>query len=148
MATFSALTHGRSQDVGAILDALARALRATDKKSADYYSDLLDVGLGNTRAGTEWRELMTFVSYFPGRGTLREEAYLEGKEVGRAEAMAEERAGTVVRILGQRLIPVPEDVRERITTCTDLDTLARWLNRAFIVYSAEEIFDEDTPPEA
>ncbi len=165
MAAFSALTHGRSKDTGAILDALARALRATDKKSADYYSDLLDVGLGNTPAGAEWRELMTFVSYFPGRGTLREQAYFEGKADGKAEGMAEGKAegraegkaegaaealamaaGTVVRLLDRRLVPLPDDARERITACTDLDVLARWLDRAFTVQSVDELFAEDTPP--
>ncbi len=146
MAAFSALTHGRSKDIGAILDALARALRVTDKKSADYYSDLLDVGLGNTPAGAEWRELMTFVSYFPGRGTLREQAYLEGKAEGKAEAVA--MAGhAVVRLLEQRLAPLPDDARERVASCTDLDTLGRWLDLAFTVGSVEELFAEDTGPE-
>ncbi|WP_030789065.1 hypothetical protein [Streptomyces sp. NRRL S-920] len=152
MAAFSALTHGRSKDAGAILEALARALRATDKKSADYYSDLLDVGLGNTPAAAEWRELMTFVSYFPGRGTFREEAYLEGKEEGRAEgateALIEERVRTVIHLLEHRLVPLPGCARERITTCTDPDTLARWQDLAFTVHTVDELFAEDTPPEA
>ncbi|MEV0125054.1 hypothetical protein AB0I16_26555 [Streptomyces sp. NPDC050703] len=171
MAAFSALTHGRSRDSTAILDALARALRATDKESADYYSDLLDVGLGDTRAGAEWRELMTFVSYFPGRGTLREQAYLEGKAEGvedgkaeglaegkaeglakgkaeglaegKAEGKAEERAATVIRLLDQRLVPLSDEARGRIAGCSDLDTLALWLDRAFTVNSVGDLFADD-----
>ncbi|MGA4850115.1 hypothetical protein ACOBQB_29175 [Streptomyces sp. G5(2025)] len=84
---------------------------------------------------------MTFVSYFPGRGTLREQAYFEGRAEGAAMA-----AGAVVRLLDQRLIPLPDDAREHITTCTDLDVLARWLDRAFTVNTVEELFAEDTPP--
>ncbi|MEU7644420.1 hypothetical protein [Streptomyces huasconensis] len=112
---------------------------------------------------------MTFVSYFPGRGTLREQAYFEGKADGKAEGMAEGKAegraegmaegkaegaaealamaaGTVVRLLDRRLVPLPDDARERITACTDLDVLARWLDRAFNVQSVDELFAEDTPP--
>lgn len=144
MAAFSALTHARYADADAILEALARALRATDKESAEYYGDLVDVGLGDTPARETWRKLMTFVNYFPGRGTFREQAYLEGKAEGIAEGMAEgiaeERVTTILHILRQRLVPLPDDTRERITTCTDLDALARWRDRAITVTDAEDLF--------
>ncbi|MGW5866151.1 hypothetical protein ACWFRJ_28645 [Streptomyces sp. NPDC055239] len=87
---------------------------------------------------------MGFVTYFPGRGTVRETAYLEGKAEGIAEGLAEgiaeERVVTILRILEQRRVPLPDDARERITTCTDLDTLARWRDRAITVSDAESLF--------
>ncbi|WP_330305882.1 MULTISPECIES: hypothetical protein [unclassified Streptomyces] len=138
MTAFAALTHGRSPGTTAILEALARALQATDGKSAKYYYDLLEVGLGETPAGAKWRELMTFVTYFPGRGTVRETAYLEGK--------AEDRASLVLRVLEKRGIPVPAAVQERITSCTDFDTLTVWFDRAITAERAEDLFPEDSEP--
>ncbi|WNZ10101.1 hypothetical protein [Streptomyces sp. 11x1] len=77
------------------------------------------------------RDIMSFVSYFPGRGTVRETAYLEGEAKG------------VLRVLEVRGIPVTDDVRERITTCSDPTRVSAWLDRAGTVTHAEERFAED-----
>ncbi|MER8002762.1 hypothetical protein [Streptomyces sp. NPDC095613] len=91
---------------------------------------------------------MSVGSYFPGRGTLVEEKYLQGKEDGKAEGEAEgrasERAHSVVLVLEHRGIRVPESARERVMGCADLDILARWLDRAFSVSEAEELFESET----
>lgn len=86
-------------------------------------------------------------TFFPGRGTLIEETLLEGKAEGKAEGeaqgRADERAHMILRVLGSRLILTPLDVRERITGCTDLDTLGVWLDRAFTVANAEDLFADE-----
>ncbi|MFJ3663345.1 hypothetical protein ACIPPM_23090 [Streptomyces sp. NPDC090119] len=48
-----------------------------------------------------------------------------------------------------RGIPVPDDIRERITTCIDPVRVSGWLDRAETVERAEDLFT-DTPeaPEA
>ncbi|MGW1077463.1 hypothetical protein [Streptomyces sp. NPDC002537] len=162
MATFSAMTHGSSQEAPAILDALARALATAAPETSAYYSELLEIGLGNSRAGETWRKLMPIRTYFPGRGTMIEQALLEGEAKGRAEGRFEgraegrveglaegltqgrawERALMVLRLLRNRDIAVSPEIRERISNCSDLDTLERWLDRAFTVSSAEALFDE------
>ncbi|MGW7405235.1 hypothetical protein ACWGI9_16110 [Streptomyces sp. NPDC054833] len=127
-------------------------LRETDPETADYFYDFLEISLGNTPAGQELREIMSFVSYFPGRGTVRETAYLEGKAEGKAEGRAEGKtegraegeAKGILFVLEVRGIPVPDSVRERITTCTDLDRMDAWLERSRTVERAEELFAEDT----
>lgn len=90
--------------------------------------------------------ILSFVTYFPGRGTVRETAYLEGKAEGKAEGMvqgvAEGEAKGVLRVLEVRGLTVSDDVRTRITTCTDLDRLGDWLDRAGTVAHAEELFGE------
>ncbi|MEV0176802.1 hypothetical protein AB0I00_37530 [Streptomyces sp. NPDC050803] len=153
MAAFSAMAHSRSPQGLAILEPLARVLAGMDnKKAANYFYDILDQGLGKTRAGAKWREIMSFVSYFPGRGTVRETAYLEGKTEGEAkgeakgEARGEARgeAKSVLRNLTNRGIPVSEDVRARISSCTDLDLLDTWLDRSVTVTRAEELFADDS----
>ncbi|MBB5117499.1 hypothetical protein AF335_03025 [Streptomyces eurocidicus] len=135
MATFSAMTHGRSQDAPAILDALARALGTADKESVAYYSELLEIGLGESPARKTWRNLM-IRTYFPGRGTLIEETLLEGEAKGSAQM--------VLRVLEKRGILVPAETRERITSCTDLHTLERWMDRALTVSTADELFEDES----
>jgi hypothetical protein len=144
LAVLSALAHARGPESDAILEAIDRALQETqqtDPETAGYFYEFLDISLGDTPAGEKWREIMSFVTYFPGRGTVRETAYLEGKAEGEAKG--------ILLVLEVRGIPVPEAVRERITTCTDLDRLDAWLERARTVTRAEDLFDEDADaPEA
>lgn len=81
------------------------------------------------RAGENGRHLL------PGQGTLFEEAYLEGKAEGKAES--------ILSVLEKRGIPVPEDTRDRIISCTDLDTLALWFDRSLTATTVEDLFAEE-----
>ncbi|MET8828834.1 hypothetical protein ABZX33_23545 [Streptomyces sp. NPDC004608] len=139
LSALSALAHARGLESQgpAILEAIAKALqqlRETDPGSAGYFFEFLEITLGDTPSGEEWSRIMTFVSYFPGRGTVRETAYLEGKAEGKAEA--------ILLVLDVRGIPVPDAVRERITTCTDLDLMDIWMERSRTVERAEELFTD------
>ncbi|MDA2809388.1 hypothetical protein O4J56_01950 [Nocardiopsis sp. RSe5-2] len=58
-------------------------------------------------------------------------------EQGRADATAR----MILKILRSRRIETDTTTRERITACTDLDTLDHWADRAFTVSSAQELFD-------
>jgi len=64
-----------------------------------------------------------------------ERAYFEGEAAGEAKE--------VLRVLEVRGLVVSDDVRERVTTCTDLDRLNGWLDRAGAVDHAEELFTEE-----
>jgi hypothetical protein len=57
-----------------------------------------------------------------------------------AKGWAEGEADAVLEVLDTREIAVPEDVRVRITTCTDLAQLKLWVRRAVTVQSVEELF--------
>jgi hypothetical protein len=46
-------------------------------------------------------------------------------------------------VLEGRGIPVTDRVRERITSCTDLDRMDTWLERSRPVERAEDLFDDD-----
>jgi len=147
LAVFSAMTHGNDPDVAVILEALATALGATDGETTDYFTELLEIGLGEGPARETWRKLMAVGTYFPGRGTIVEESYLkgraEGHEEGRAEGhhagMAEARRQTLLRLLDKRGVPVCETARKRIADCTDADVLDRWLDRALTVTDAADL---------
>ncbi|MFE1796195.1 hypothetical protein ACFW9L_08520 [Streptomyces sp. NPDC059517] len=143
LSVLSAVAHARGPQGSAILKAIARAvqeLHQTDPVTAGYFAEFLDITLGNSPAGDQWRNDMSFVSYFPGRGTVRETAYLEGKAEGEAKG--------ILSVLEVRGIPVPDSVRERITTCIDLGQMDAWLQRSRTVERVEDLFTEDleVPP--
>ncbi|WP_346426674.1 hypothetical protein [Streptomyces sp. YIM 130001] len=138
------MTHGDEWRAPAIPEALSRALMTTGPESVQYYSELSEIGLGDSPARDTWRKLMRPPTYFPGRGTLFEETYLEGKADGEARGRAEERAQLILKVLTNRGVSVSEESNQRIVSCSDLDTLAHWLDRALNVATEHEIF-ADTP---
>jgi hypothetical protein len=64
-----------------------------------------------------------------------------GEARGQAVGQAEAKADVVLRILGRNEIMVPADARERIASCTDLDTLDLWIDRALNATSIKEVLD-------
>ncbi|MFF0529157.1 hypothetical protein ACFYT3_12265 [Nocardia amikacinitolerans] len=60
--------------------------------------------------------------------------YADGQKKGEVRAL--------LTVLEARGIPVSDEVRERITECTDTDLLAEWVRRAVTVATAEELFAE------
>lgn len=64
--------------------------------------------------------------------------FSEGEASG--EARGEARA--VLTILDARGVEIPDEVRDNITNCTDLDQLAAWIRRAA---TADKIQDLDGP---
>ncbi|GAA1521597.1 hypothetical protein GCM10009730_31600 [Streptomyces albidochromogenes] len=134
LAAFSAITHGKDPDAGAILRALAAALKTVDEDAASIFIELTEQGLGTAPAAQIWRDLMAVdLSFFRSETAQR----LRGE--GRAEGRAED----IVLLLTKRGIEVPEEARDRITDCTDLDTLSVWFDRAITATSAQELFSED-----
>ena len=146
LAVLSALAHARSPECDAILEAIGSALqelRETDSGTAEYFFEFLEINLGDTPAAEKWKGIMSFVSYFPGRGTVRETAYLEGKADGETTGEARGEAKGVLFVLEVRGISVSDSVRERITSCTDLDRVDAWLERSRTVERAEDLFVGD-----
>ncbi|WP_285487083.1 hypothetical protein, partial [Amycolatopsis taiwanensis] len=66
----------------------------------------------------------------------------EGEAKGRAEGEAKGEAKAVLAVLESRGIEVPEQVRERISGCTDLDQLEGWIHRVATVNSVDELFNQ------
>ena len=63
----------------------------------------------------------------------------QGKEEGLALGRATGIANSILNVLDARGIPVSEMQRDEILRCRDLDQLDRWLRRAALASSAEEI---------
>lgn len=140
LAAFSVLTHADGPESDAILESVCRGFARLDPTDENFFFQFMDAGLGDTPAGKKWRQIMTFVNYFPGRGTVLERAYHEGEAKGEVKGKAEGKAEGILRVLEVRGLDVSDDVRERVTGCTDLDRLSDWLDRAVTVAEAEELF--------
>ncbi|HSP79540.1 MAG TPA: transposase, partial [Myxococcaceae bacterium] len=58
------------------------------------------------------------------------------------QGRVQERAALVLRVLDMRSVPVDEEVRQRILTCTDLALLDRWIERALNATRLSDVLDE------
>ncbi|TMR91249.1 hypothetical protein [Nonomuraea basaltis] len=116
------------------------ALTTVDTDTAAYIAEQTEIGLGDTKARQIWRCLMTMQNY-RFKSEFAEMLRAEGRAEGEACGEARGEAKSVLKILEQRDIPVPEPIRERILACTDLTLLESWLVRSLKAATAEELFD-------
>jgi predicted transposase YdaD len=72
------------------------------------------------------------------------EYFEKGRDEGLAKGLAKGRAEDILRILAVRRVRVDETARQRILSCTDLDALGRWLDRAVTATHISEVL-EDLP---
>jgi hypothetical protein len=69
-------------------------------------------------------------------------SWAEARAEGRAEANVEATANAVLTVLRTRGIPVPDAASERIRAQKDLEQLNRWLVKAVIAPSIEDVIDD------
>lgn len=101
----------------------------------DILTEFLSQGLASNPATLElWRDLVIKdLSFFS--SPISEEI----REEGRAQSRAED----ILLVLEQRGLDVPDQVRERITSCGDPETLRRWLRRAVTAPTVEDVFTDE-----
>ncbi|WP_369030588.1 hypothetical protein [Streptomyces adonidis] len=80
------------------------------------------------------------IAYLRGKIEKWPTGYGEQWATGYAVGLAEGKAEVILTVLEVRRLPVSDDLRERVTTCTDLARLDDWLNRVRTVERAEELF--------
>jgi hypothetical protein len=132
-AVFAALTHSRGREVGAILGALASALNTIDTAVASELAEFTEAGLGDTAGLKIWRKLMATETF----------RYMSETRVkGRIEGRVEEGVRAVLRVLKRRDVAVDDNSRERIESCTNLETLETWLDRAVTAHKVKELFED------
>ncbi|MGW5420581.1 hypothetical protein [Streptomyces sp. NPDC003943] len=135
LATLSAITHVGDPDIGAILKALSTALRDVPEDVADPIIELTTQGLERRPALELWRNLVAVdLSFY--KSVISEEI----RDEGRAQGLTQGSVDAILIILEQRGLDVPDDVRDRVTSCDDPEVLRRWIARAVTVSSPEEIF--------
>jgi hypothetical protein len=72
---------------------------------------------------------------------LHAEGHARGLVQGLAQGKAEGKADSVLVLLRARDLHVPADIEHRIQTCTDAETLDRWLVRAATVSDPADVFE-------
>jgi hypothetical protein len=129
--------------VHAILEVLAAALDKIDTETAAMFAEFTEAGLGETPGLQIWRALMA-IETFPYSSQLRSKGREEGRAEGRAAGRAEGEAAAILRILERREVELDDASRERIESCTDLETLGKWLDRSLDVRTVDELFAEES----
>lgn len=146
LAVLSAMTHGRGPQAAAKLESLASDLRTIDPDNAAVFVQFIDSCLTDSQAKQMWRDLMTAIQYFwrhPLAEQVREEGREQGLEEGLEQGRIETKAEMVLRILQWRGVQVPDEVRERVAACADLDQLEIWAQRAVHATDTSELFAEE-----
>jgi hypothetical protein len=95
------------------------------------YHDLVAVGL--PMAALRHLEAQMAVA-----GTYQYQSEFARRYFSQGEAKGEAKA--LLKVLSARGIKVPDDARERIIGCTDLDQLETWVSRAATATSIHELF--------
>ena len=65
-----------------------------------------------------------------------ERGRIEGREEGRAEGEIE----AILAVLDARGLDIPSEARERISRCSDLHLLEKWIRRAATAKSVDDLF--------
>ncbi|MBG0813329.1 hypothetical protein HS045_03725 [Planomonospora sp. ID82291] len=133
LAAMAVMVHGRQRKV---VEAFAAALaELPDDHAPKYYEHAYSMSAPEVRRLLE--EIMTSTTW-PVYSPFAREHYGRGLEEGKAE----EAARLVLLVLAARGLQVPDDVRARITACTDLARLESWATRAVTVQAAPDLFGE------
>jgi len=82
-----------------------------------------------------WPVYTPFAKEHFGRG--KKEGRIEGRTEGKAEGKTED----ILLVLTARNLDVSDTERERITGCTDLKQLKKWITRAVTVEKTSDLFD-------
>ncbi|MFI6712630.1 hypothetical protein ACIBF7_39745 [Nonomuraea sp. NPDC050478] len=153
LSALAVMAHGRIRKV---IEAFAMALaELRDEHAPKYYEYAYSMAAPDIRRlleeimkSTAWPVYSPFAREHYGRGL--QDGQTQGKAEGRAEGKAEGRAeGTarvVLLLLETRGFALPDDIRARITACTDLDQLETWATRAVTAHTLDDLFDELEDP--
>ncbi|MFE8604278.1 Rpn family recombination-promoting nuclease/putative transposase [Archangium violaceum] len=67
---------------------------------------------------------------------------VRGRQEGREQGLQHGLSVGILRILTARGVPVDEEARQRILTCTDMASLDRWFDRALNATTLSDVLDE------
>jgi len=132
LAVLAALAHGAEPDPS-VFTALFAAFDVIDLDHATLYIDLVLMVLP-AAARARLEEFMT-TTPFRYQSEFARRYFGQGEAKGKADGKAE----ALLAILDARNIPVSDDVREDITTCTDIEQLEAWIRRAATADRMEDV---------
>jgi hypothetical protein len=142
LAVLSALAHGRGPDPGPVLEAMLAGLGGIDQDRADLYIDIVYGVLPLAARNCLEAMMATTTPPYSSDYALRyyNRGHSEGHSEGHAEGRVDGEVSSLLTVLQARGITVSDEVRERITTCTDPELLNRWIQRATSAATAADLF--------
>jgi hypothetical protein len=90
---------------------------------------------------TEEKRAMYMSVYDEMRAEGKAEGKLEGRTEGRTEGKLEGKTELLLKLLAQRGLVLDDDLRARVTACTNEAQIERWFDRALTATSVAAIFD-------
>ncbi len=133
LTVLSALSQGNNPDPTLAFTAFFTALDTFDRDRAALYYDLVLAVL--PKAARKRLEDLVITSPHEYQSEFARSYFGQGKAEG--EALGEAKA--LLKILDRRGIVVPDEVRARVTECTDLDQLDAWIDQAAIAEKLDDI---------
>jgi hypothetical protein len=118
-----------------ILKVLVEALGSVGAKNGAFLAEFVEAGLDGTSSYQVWRELMITNDY-PHVSQWRAQATEQGIEQGSVGT----RVADILRILSRRDISVSAEGRTAIESCTDMDALETWFDRALVIDGINDLF--------
>ncbi|MFO0586081.1 MAG: hypothetical protein U0441_01015 [Polyangiaceae bacterium] len=126
LGVLSVMAHGDTEEAAAIAAAVLPAVHDLDDERVRFYTDLVYNSLNDAAR----KALETMMKGYEYQSDFAK------------NYIAQERAASVLDLLQDRGLDVPEAVRERVLAQKDPAVLRRWFRRAVTVSSAAEIFDD------
>jgi hypothetical protein len=134
LAVLSAVAHGKGPNGLAVVQAALVALGRLDREHAMVYFQIVWNGL----RGPMKRALEALVE----RQTEGKAALLPWEEHFRDFFMVVGEARALLTVLRARGIAVPDAARERIRAERDPERIERWLEKAVVAASVDEVLDD------
>jgi hypothetical protein len=139
LTVLSTLAHGHRKNPVPLFKALLAALNVIESKQANLYNDLVLIELPKAAAAL-LEELMTATSYRYPQSDFARRHYYEGEAVGEARGEARGEAKALLMVLDARGFHLSEDIRTRVTECTDTGQLGDWIRRAATADKVQDVF--------
>lgn len=146
MTLFSGIVHGREPIAVPIGRVLRQCLDEAPDDVGLCYWDAFTASL--TPRNRKELDMLNVHNWVP-RSDWGKEAFAKGLAEGEARGIllgeAKARAKDVLMLLDERRFSLEPKLRRRVSRCTDLDQLERWLRKAVTAPSLDAIFSEPPP---
>jgi hypothetical protein len=136
LAVLSAPPHADGPYAREVIDSLAAAIDTLTTDIGALYYDYIQSRISD--AARKLLEESMKLDNYQWQSEFARTHIAQGRAEGKAEGAAEGKASSVFLVLEARGISVPDHVRRRITDCTEIDQLDRWIQRATTVDDAEQ----------
>lgn len=142
LAVLAVLTGALDLRDGQTRRLVLQAIAGVDAGRREIYTRLIRA-TASAAVRRALEELMATTFPDPFIDGLLDQGRAEGEAHGRAEGRAEGEAAMLLRVLAARGFSVPDDIRQRVKSCTDLARLEAWGDRAVTANSLDEVFTPD-----